>query len=126
PDGSLNAGTTLEIQLDTPISPDRSRPGDQFTAHIARPVVDTNGQVLVPQGAQVIGSVTDFQPGYGDQPVAARLAVTSIDMGGVREPVVGTIVRADPPRRIRGTDVGIGAGAGAILGAILDGGKGAI
>jgi hypothetical protein len=125
-DGSLNPGATLEVQLDTPISPERSRPGDAFMGHIARPVVDTNGQVLVPQGAPVTGQISDIQPGYGDQPVAARLAVTSIDMAGVREPVVGTIVRADPPRRIRGLDVGIGAGAGALLGAILDGGKGAV
>src|SRR5262249_13732597 len=125
-EGSLNPGATLEVQLDTPISLSNSHPGDTFMAHIARPVVAPDGQVMVPQGAPVTGTVSEIQPGYGDQPVAARLVVTGIQMGGVQEPVVGTIVRAVPPLSVRPQDVGLGAGAGALLGAILDGGKGAV
>lgn len=123
---TVPAGTQLWVTLDSAISP-RSAPGDTFTGHIEDDIRGQGGEVLVPSGAVVTGTIDEIRPGYGDAPMAVRLDVRDIEMAGVRQPLQGAIVGADVQgRSVRGRDVAIGAGAGALLGAILEGGKGAL
>lgn len=123
---SLQPGTQLWVELDSTISP-RNAPGEPFAAHVEKDIVSQDGAVLVPEGAVVTGRVDEIRQAYGDQPMGVRLTVTDLEMGGIRQPLHGNIVQADVQgRNVRGRDVAIGAGAGAILGAILEGGKGAL
>jgi hypothetical protein len=126
---SLPAGTVLWVKLDSTISARQNAPGDTFVAHIPEDIRSSNGETLIPQGAVVTGRVTDMRQAMGNEPMAVRLEVTSIEMGGASQPLHGDIVEADVSGkggRVRATDVAIGAGAGALIGAILDGGKGAL
>jgi hypothetical protein len=123
----LPAGSTLWVETDTPISAYQSAPGTTFVAHVPEEIRTQQGEVLVPQGAQVVGRVVEMLPARAGEPLAVRLEVNQLEMAGTTQPLAAEIVRADPPRRgVRATDVVIGAGAGALLGAILDGGRGAL
>jgi hypothetical protein len=125
---SLPPGTVLWVKLDSAISPERNAPGDTFVAHVPETIRAQNGEVLIPEGAVVTGRITDLRQGYGNEPMAVRLVVTNLDMGGVSQALQGDIVQADTSgkRRVRASHVAIGAGAGALLGAILEGGSGAV
>ncbi len=121
-------GTEIWIELAHSISVDRDRVGDRFQAHVSQELRSEYGQVLLPLGAPVVGTIVDLRPAYGNQPAAIGLRIDSISMAGVRQPLAATIVRSEIPgvRRVRGQDVLIGAAAGAILGGVLEGGKGAL
>jgi hypothetical protein len=59
---SIPEGTKLIVELETPLSSKESRAGDRFTARISTPVVDQDGNTLVPADSIVEGSVVDAQP----------------------------------------------------------------
>lgn len=57
------AGTTIQATLDTPLSTKTSQVGDRFTATVAAPVNDTNGQVAIPVGTKINGQVSQAEQG---------------------------------------------------------------
>jgi hypothetical protein len=122
------AGATMWLRLDETISDD-DRPGDTFTATVDRDVVSDLGEVLVPAGARVIGRIVAIQRARDDRSAAVQLSLEELRMGGVSQPIAATIVEtelAGQGRSVRGKDVLIGAAAGAILGALIEGGEGAV
>lgn len=125
---SIPPGTTVWLQLDQPLSVERNRVGDRFYGHVAQELRSEFGEVLIPRGSRVEGTVVELQPSYGAQPAAIGLRLEALDMAGVRQPVMASIVETEVPgqRRVRGRDVLVGAVAGAILGGVVKGAEGAL
>lgn len=148
--GTLPVGTTMAIKLNNTLSTDSSRPGDSFAATVAAPVNDPNGQVVVPVGSTITGTVASVQrsgslsgssqiqlnfqnlalPDGTRLPLRAEVSqiTSSAGIGGI---VTGTPtttseggVEQSQTRRSAGTAAAGGA-AGVIIGAIAGGGKGA-
>jgi hypothetical protein len=57
--GHISAGTTIRASLDTPLTTKTSRVGDRFTATVTAPVVDSNGNQIVPIGSKLNGQITE-------------------------------------------------------------------
>ena len=124
---TIPEGTTLPLVLETAISSATSRSGDLLVARLAEDV-RVGDKVVVPAGAQVRGRVTAAVPS-GRVKTRARLAFDfdTLVLEG-KEHSIATrpvdITAGDTHKKDAAT-IGIGAGAGAIVGAIANGGKGA-
>ncbi len=120
-------GATLPLVLETAISSETSQSGDRVVARLAEDV-RVGEKVVVPSGSEVRGRVTAAVPS-GRVKTRARLAFDfdTLVLEG-REYSIGAgpldITAGDTHNKDAAT-IGIGAGAGAIIGAIAKGGKGA-
>ena len=120
-------GATFPLVLETAISSATSRSGDLIVARLAEDI-KLGEKVVVPSGSEVRGRVTAAVPS-GRVKTRARLAFDfdTLVLDGKEHPI-GTrpvsITAADTHKKDAAT-IGIGAGAGAIIGAIAKGGKGA-
>jgi len=120
-------GTTLSLALETAISSAASRSGDLVVARLAEGV-RVGERVVAPAGSEVRGRVTAAVPS-GRVKGNARLAFDfdTLVLEGKEYPI-GTrpidITAANSHKR-DAVIIGGGAGAGAIIGAIAKGGKGA-
>lgn len=125
----LPTSSVIGLEVDTPLSSERARVEDRVDARVTRDVMAA-GRVAIPAGSRVIGAVTLVERG-GKVKQAARLGVrfhTLVLADGREvplstEPVYreGESPAADSARKIGGAAIG-----GAILGAIVGGGKGAV
>jgi hypothetical protein len=120
-------GATLALVLETAISSATSRPGDRVVARLAEEV-RVGEKVVVPAGSEVRGRVTEAVPS-GRVKTRARLAFDfdTLVLEG-KEFSIGTgpiDITAGSTHKKDAATIGIGAGAGAIVGAIVDGKKGA-
>jgi hypothetical protein len=124
---TIPEGTTLLLVLETSISSETSHSGDRVVARLAEDV-KVGEKVVVPTGSEVRGLVTTAIPS-GKVKTRARLAfdLDTLVLQG-KEHAIGTravdITAGDTHKKDAAT-IGIGAGAGAIVGAIVGGGKGA-
>jgi hypothetical protein len=120
-------GTSFALLLETAMSSATSQSGDRVVAKLAEDV-RVGEKVVVPAGSEVRGRVTTAVPS-GRTKTRARLAFDfdtlvldrkehSIDASAI------DITAQDTHKKDAAT-IGIGAGAGAIIGAIANGGKGA-
>ncbi len=123
---SVAVGTNASVTLNETLSTETNRPGDTFTATVQQPILDANGNVVIPAGAVVRGRVTHVQKsGRVGETAVLNLAFESVSFGGERYPMQASVVQADPQRKSRastGEQVGkaaAGAAAGAILGRVL-------
>lgn len=119
-------GTTFAIRMNEELSTETSKAGDAFTATLSDPIIDANGDVLVPAGATVRGRVTAVAPsGRVGQTAAMKLAFEAISFGGESYPLQASVERADVQQSTRTSagetagKVAAGAAAGAILGQVL-------
>ena len=125
----LPTASVIGLQVDTPLSSERSRLEDRVDARVARDVM-AGGRLAIPAGSRVIGSVTAVERG-GKVKERARLGVrfhTLLLSDGREVPLrtepiyrEGESPAGESARKIGGAAVG-----GAILGAIMGGGKGAV
>lgn len=118
----------IGLQIDSSLSSDTARIEDRVEARVARDV-RADGQVAIPAGSRVLGSVSIVERG-GKMRERARLGVrfhTLILADGTEVALqTETVVReGESPGNASAAKVGGGAIGGAILGAILGGGKGA-
>ena len=126
---SLPSGTTLDVKLDNEIGTKSSKVGDTFTATVTNAVVAQNGTTAVPAGSKVYGKVTglDNSERVGDA-AAIRIDFERIVVNGTSHPLYAKVTATN--LETRGADTrdetlkkaGVGAAAGAVLGAILSGG----
>jgi hypothetical protein len=130
----IPADTVVRVRLDEPLSSKTARQSQQFSTTVTPE--DRSG---FPEGTRLIGTVTEAQPNSKDRPgVLGMKFRTAILPGGARVPINGHLAstreedlrRADDGRILarRSKDskfdlkwVGYGAGAGAILSAVLGG-----
>lgn len=123
------ASSVIGLQVQSSVSSERARVEDRIEARVTRDVMAGNS-VAIPAGARVLGTVTAVERG-GKIKERARLDVrfhTLVLADGTELPMrTETISRfgesptGDSARKIGGAAVG-----GAILGAIMGGGKGAM
>ncbi len=120
------AGSVFAVTLNETLSTDKNRPGDGFTATLQDPIMDTDGNVLIPAGATVRGRVTRVQvSGNVTQAGVITLAMESISYGGHSYPLDASVIEAHAEKHTRqstATQAGkaaAGAAAGAILGRVI-------
>ena len=125
----LPAASVIGLQVETSVSTERARVEDRVDARVSRDVMSA-GRVAIPAGSRVIGSVTTVERG-GKMRDQARLGIrfhTLVLADGTHvalqtEPVYRF---GDEPSAASSKKIGGAAIGGAILGAILGGGKGAV
>ena len=124
---TLPAGTTLPLDLKTPVSSDTSHVEDSVRATLRRGITIQGTQVLA-AGTEVVGAVTQAERS-GRVKGRARVAFrfTSLQHGGDRYDIrTESIARvAEATKGEDAKKIAVGAGAGAVVGAILGGGDGA-
>jgi hypothetical protein len=124
---TIPSGTTITVRLETAVASDTSKVEDRVRGTLAKPVV-VDGVTAIPDGSSVAGTVTEAVRS-GKVKGRASLALRFTSLTARNE--VHDITTARISRQAASTKgddakkVGIGAGAGALIGAIAGGGKGA-
>jgi len=105
--GQISAGTTVRASLDTPLSTKTSRVGDRFTATVTAPVVDSNGNLIVPIGSKLNGQIAE----PADEKLASaikgmghlNLRFTNLQLpNGSDVPINATLLSVHKPQLPRG------------------------
>ena len=124
---TVPADTSLRVSLTTAVASDTSAVEDRVTGSIVRDVI-VEGEPVIPAGSRVNGEVTLAQP---SAKVKGRAALTlrfhTVTIGSRSYDIAAEPVRreAQGTKKKDARDIGIGAGAGAVIGGIIGGGKGA-
>jgi hypothetical protein len=124
---TLPAGTAIDVTVDEAVSSKTNNNGDHFAASIATPV-NANGREILAKGAAVSGTVTDSKSaGRFKGNAELTLTLTSVKVAGkgynLKTSDYTDKTGSRGKREILST--GIGAAAGAAIGALAGGGKGA-
>ena len=127
-DLTVAADSVLGLQVDTAVTSERAKIEDKVNARVTRDVKVGN-DIAIPAGARVEGSVTLVEKG-GKIKERARLGVrfhTLVLADGTRVPISTEALYREGPSPAGESTAKIGGAAvgGAILGAIMGGGKGA-
>ena len=121
------AGTQFDIRLQTRLSSATAQVEDRVDAIT---VVDMRrgGRVIVPAGSYMRGVVTSVdRAGHLDRTGSMTISFDRLTIDRRSYPIRATVIDAlESDGRDEAAKVGAGAGVGAILGAILGGGKGAV
>jgi hypothetical protein len=124
---TIPAGTLLRLQLNSRVSSANSRVEDAVHATLQRSLV-INGVTVVPAGTAVSGYVTEATRS-GRVKGRARVSVrfTTLRAGGKQYRIRTSPVTREAPgtKKADAEKIAVGAGAGAVVGAIAGGGKGA-
>ncbi|HXZ81970.1 MAG TPA: hypothetical protein VEG30_18720 [Terriglobales bacterium] len=140
---ALPVGTALKIKLETPISTATNRRGDRFGGRVTEAVM-LNGKTVIPIGASVEGEVMrasqprriggtptiDLHPESVTMPDGQTYRINAVIVDTSHRPE--TKVNDEGEIKGRGRDrmdnieLGAAAGAGAIAGGIISGGKAAL
>ena len=100
--GSAPVGTTFSVTLNQTLSAQTGRVGDVFTATLREPLRDGAGNAVVPAGAAVRGRLTEVaRAGTLGESAVLRLAFESVSFFGRSLALEGTVMRAEPQRRLR-------------------------
>jgi hypothetical protein len=126
-DLTIPAGTSLSIVLDTEVASATSKLEDAIRGHLGR-TVTVEGLAALPKGTRLSGVVTEAKPSgkvKGLASVAFRF--TDVRVGEEVQRIHTSAVsrQAKATKGKDATKIGVGAGAGALIGAIAGGGKGA-
>jgi hypothetical protein len=118
---SLAPGTEVTLTVSDTITTRKAKAGDPFNATVRRSVRDANGQVVIPAGATVSGTIERADPAPNPHsPGHLRFSVTNVTMGGQSYPIAASVIGEDTVMRGRGVTGGTAAkvGAGTALGAL--------
>jgi len=124
---TIPTGTTLPLALTNSVASDTSAVEDSVTAELTSPIT-IDGRDVLPAGTRLTGVVTgvdDSDRVKGRAMIAFRF--TSLRTGDARYDIEAESLShlAPATKGEDATKIGIGAGAGAIIGAIVGGGDGA-
>lgn len=124
---TIPEGTVLSVRLDTPVASDTSTV-EQTVRGTLRDAIEVDGVTAIASGSEITGTVTEVARA-GKVKGRAHLALRFDSLAANDErydirtsPVSRT---AATTKKKDATKIGIGAGAGAVIGAIVGGGKGA-
>ena len=124
---TIPAGTTLRLTLQSAVASDTSHVEDTVRAEL-RQAVSVEGTPVLPAGTEVVGTVTDVkQSGRVKGRALVAYRFNSLRAEGERYDIK-TAPLSHQAAATKGEDakkIGIGAGAGAAIGAIFGGGSGA-
>lgn len=124
---TLPAGTTLQVTLDQTLASNRNRPGDDFEASLAQPVV-LDGRTVIPKGARARGIVVDAQESGRLKGVARlQIELRQVEVGSKSYDLETSSItsRGSNHNKRNLGFIGGGTAGGALIGAIAGGGKGA-
>ncbi|MBK5298804.1 MAG: hypothetical protein JJE40_16740, partial [Vicinamibacteria bacterium] len=124
---TLPAGTELPLKLESALASDASAVEDPVRASLRRDVVVDEVTVL-PAGTDLRGIVTSVQRSgkvKGRASLAFRFTSVTVDDERYDIRTSSVARQAEGTKKKDATKIGIGAGAGAVVGAIVGGGKGA-
>jgi hypothetical protein len=124
---TLPAGTSLRLDLASSVASDTSKVEDVVRAEL-RQAVMVDGQAVLPAGTELVGTVTDVARSgrvKGRARVAYRFSSLRHDSERYDISTAPIAHQAEPTKKKDAVKIGIGAGAGAAIGAILGGGSGA-
>src|SRR5207302_11132051 len=120
----IPAGTRVTVRLAQSLSSERSRTGDTFDASLVKDLI-INGTTVAKAGAPVKGKVTYAKDsGRLKTPGALTLRLASIDGRAVTSTSVSR--KGNSHTKSNATKIGGGAAAGALIGGLMGGGKGAL
>ena len=119
-------GTFVDVSINDTISTRSTRAGAEFTGSIVDDVKNKQGQVVIPAGSVVHGTVVESNPAPNPRtPGSLVVKFTSITVHGSDYPIdarIDSLETVKQGRGVTGADaakVGVGAAAGAILGRVL-------
>jgi hypothetical protein len=124
---TIPQGTILQVSLDQPLASDKNHSGDGFQATLAKEIV-VDGNTLIPKGAHVLGQVSEARAsGRLKTPASLVLTLTSIQVAGQSYDLTTSSVsrRGSSHKKRDVLAIGGGVGAGALIGGLAAGGKGA-
>jgi outer membrane lipoprotein SlyB len=125
---TVPAGTVLSLALTTPVASDTSNVEDSVRATL-RSGLSVDGVQVVPAGTAVLGHVTSAERAAkvkGRASIAFRFNQIDLPDGERQSISTSTVSRLAPATKKKdATKIGVGAGAGAVVGGILGGGDGA-
>ena len=124
---TITAGTNLAIRVDQRISVKTSHAGDTFSGEVVNPIVDPNGNTVVPKGTQVGGVIDEaHKRGRFKGASVLELRLTTMTLNGTQY----KLRTADLTERKKGKGkrsaamIGGGAGLGMLIGGVASGGTG--
>ena len=124
---TVPSGTSVSVSVNTQISSETAQVGDSWTG-VVKDAVMVDGRTVIPAGSTVTGTVTQAASAARGSRASLDLAISSINVEGHTYNVHGgteAIVAGSTRARNIGAVVG-GAGAGALIGKAVGGGKGAL
>ena len=124
---TIQAGTSLAVRVDQRISVKTNRAGDTFTGEVVDPIVDPDGNTIVPKGARVGGVVDESQArGRFKGASTLELRLTSMTLDGRRYQLkTADLAEHKKGKGKRSTAmIGGGTGLGMLIGGLAGGGKG--
>ena len=125
----IPVGTEFDVRLQATLTSKTSEVEDRFDATTLVDLPDERGRVLVPAGSVMRGVISSVNRATRtDRKGAMTIAFDRVTINGRSYPMRATVSQALESEGIMGEKqkIGIGAGVGGILGAILGGGKGAL
>jgi hypothetical protein len=125
----IPVATEFDVRLQNPLSSKSAQVEDRFEATTMVDLRDERGRVMVPAGSLMRGVVSSVNRATRtDRKGALTVAFDRVTVNGLSYPIRATVSQALESEGIMGEKekIGIGAGVGGILGAILGGGKGAL
>jgi hypothetical protein len=124
---TVPSGTVLPLTLDSYVASDTSRIETPVHAHLRRALY-IDGVRVLPAGTRLSGFVSDAQRSArvkGRGRIAFRFTSMSVDGDSYAVSTSRVVREAAGTKRDDALKIGIPAGAGAVIGAIADGRKGA-
>lgn len=126
----LPADTLFSARLLDSLTTETAEVGDRFEAVTVVPVT-IEGKTVIPEGSSVFGAVESVdRAGRADRTAKLVLAFDRLDIEGDSHTITATVVGASKDLETgigqEKKKLGLGAGVGGVLGAVLGGGTGAI
>ena len=132
----LATGTAISAKFDAGISSRTHKAGQKLTGTVSADVKDKSGRVVIPAGSKVYVTIAAIHESESKSDKTGKLVLTptKVVIGGRSYPVSGSASALDRTLKDRKTNagdiakVGVGVGAGALLGTAVSGGstKGAV
>jgi hypothetical protein len=127
---TIAAGTPLSLTAVTDITSRTDHAGDAFVARTTGAALASNGDTVIPAGAELVGRVTVLNsagsPGGGGQ---LQVAFDSVRFNGTTRPIAVRVTSLGTRQVARGVTVedaakvGVGAAAGAVAGRVIGGNR---
>ena len=132
----LATGTAIAAKFDAGINSRTHKAGEKLTGTVSSDVKDKSGRVVIPAGSKVYVTIAAIHESERKSDKTGKLVLTptKVEIGGRSYPLTGYASALDRTLKDRKTNagdlakVGVGVGAGALLGTAVSGGstKGAV
>lgn len=123
---TLATGTQFGLSASDSISTRHAKAGDPFEATVSQNVRDRSGNIVIPAGATVSGTIVAAEPAPNPRATGRlELSITNVTVRGRSYPIDATVGAKDTVmqgRGVTGADaakVGGGAAAGAVVGKLF-------